>query len=116
MELYQRSDKLNWMRPGLNDPVLQAGLGFVAHATIADTVCHAGELAHIASRSASDQELTEQILLSKRDDRELIRSLVNKFLRSKIFQWAASAGRLRVSRLRNRNVGTRMSISTVRSR
>jgi NAD(P)H-dependent flavin oxidoreductase YrpB (nitropropane dioxygenase family) len=62
MKLYRQFDKLNWMRIRSNDPVLQAGLGFVAHATIADMVCHAGELAHVGSRSEHGQELKEQIL------------------------------------------------------
>ena len=49
MELYLQSDKLNWMRHGSNDPLLQAGLGFVAHATIADAVRHAAERGRAAS-------------------------------------------------------------------
>jgi NAD(P)H-dependent flavin oxidoreductase YrpB (nitropropane dioxygenase family) len=49
MNLYLRFDKLNWMQLGSNDPVIQAGLGFVAHATIADVLCGAGKLGRVAS-------------------------------------------------------------------
>jgi NAD(P)H-dependent flavin oxidoreductase YrpB (nitropropane dioxygenase family) len=49
MNLYRRFDQLGRMRLESNDQVLQAGLGFVAHAKLADSVCDAGELGRVAS-------------------------------------------------------------------
>ena len=49
MNLYRRFDELNWMQLGSNDPALQAGLGFVAHATFADAVSNVDELGCVAS-------------------------------------------------------------------
>src|SRR5580700_10865644 len=95
--------------------VLQAGLGFVAHATVWAAASGVHESGCVASGSTSARELREQILASRTMTARPVGVDHKNFTLLQNFQWAASAGRLRVSRLRNRNVGTRMSISTVRS-
>ena len=79
MNLYQQFDERSFMQLGLNDRALQAGLGFVAHATVWPTASSVRESGYVASGSTSARELREQILACMRDDGKAVRRPPEKF-------------------------------------